>query len=292
MRLSHPERLVFPKEQIAKRELAEYYEAVGALHFRHYANRPASFVRCPDGVPGKCFFQKHGSAAFPAKVSTVDIVRSGGETDAFLALTRRESLVGAVQGGAIEIHLWGARIDRIEKPDRIVFDLDPDEDLDFSAIREAAFGVRAVLKEVGLASFAMLTGGKGIHVIAPIARTQELPEVKAFCRGTAETLARATPSHFTAAASKARRRNKIFIDWMRNQRGATAIAPFAVRARENAPVAAPVSWRELKSAESAAHFDMRSMRKRLSRKSDPWPDYFDTRQSISKKAYDRLARNN
>lgn len=156
--------------------------------------------------------------------------------------------------GTIEFHGWGARVEDVEKADRLVFDLDPDEGLDFEAVRRAAFQFRDILQDIGLASFPMLTGGKGVHVIAPLTPRAEWPEVKDFARRLAQAVAQNDPDNFTAALSKAQRKGRIFVDYLRNQRGATAVMPYSARAREQAPVAAPISWKEMATIDKASHF--------------------------------------
>src|SRR5690606_17427383 len=173
------------------------------------------------------------------------------------------------QMGTLEFHIWGSRIDRLEVPDRIVFDLDPDEGLDFIDVRTAAFDVRERLEAFGLKTVPMLTGGKGIHVIAPLERRAEWPEVKRFARGFAFAAAQEEPDRYVAQAAKAKRKGRIFLDYLRNERGATAIAPYSTRARKGAPVATPVSWDELAKAEAANIFHLADMAARLE-KPDPW----------------------
>jgi bifunctional non-homologous end joining protein LigD len=183
--------------------------------------------------------------------------------------------------GTLEFHIWGSRIDRLEQPDRLVFDLDPDEGLDFAAVRDAAFDIRDRLEGLGLATVPMVTGGKGIHVIAPIARRAEWPEVKAFARGFAQKVAEDAPERYVANMAKAKRKGKIFVDYLRNERGSTAIAPYSTRARKGAPVATPVSWKELALLKAANVFGIADMPARLDA-ADPWADSTAWRQSITK----------
>lgn len=289
VRFTHPRREMYAGEAILKKDVAEHYARVAPMFLRFSDDRPVSLVRCPDGTGAKCFFQKHQSQGAPAALSTVEIEEKGGGKEQYLRIDGEDSLIAAVQMSAVEFHIWGSRADRVEKPDRIVFDLDPDEGLPFAKVKEAAYAVREALAEIGLETFPLLTGGKGIHVIAPIARLRPWPEVKAFCRSVATLFARSAPTVFLAEASKARRRGKIFVDWMRNQRGATAIAPYSLRARAGAPVAAPVSWKELKSFDDAKAFTIKTIGKRVKRAGfDPWPGYDDLKQSIRKSAFDRM----
>jgi bifunctional non-homologous end joining protein LigD len=192
-----------------------------------------------------------------------------------------DGLVSLVQLGALEIHPWGAHADRLERPDRIVLDLDPGPGIVWKQVVEAARGLRAVLEDRGLRSFVKTTGGKGLHRVLPIERRTTWDELKEFARGIADGLVRAEPRLFIATASKARRTKRIFIDWLRNARGATAIAPYSTRARAGAPVAAPLDWDELRAVPSADAFDVRAMRERVAGP-DPWADFFKVRQSLGK----------
>ncbi len=289
VRLTHPAREMFPGSGITKKHVAEHYVLCGARFLEHASGRPVSLIRCPEGAGEKCFFQKHGAAAAPKGLSTAKIAEKGGKAGDYLVIDDEASVISAVQISAIEFHLWGSKIDRIEKPDRLVFDLDPDESLPFRAVRDAALAIREALRELSLESFPLLTGGKGVHVVAPLRRTREWPEVKEFSRCVAMSFAKTAPTIFVAAASKARRTGRIFIDWMRNQRGATAIAPYSLRARDGAPVAAPISWNELKTIESGHAFTIATIGKRLDRASlDPWPGYAAINQSIRKDDYERV----
>ena len=208
---------------------------------------------------------------------------SDGTPASYLALNTPEALVSASQIGALEFHIWGSRTDMLEKPDRFVIDLDPDEGLNFDAVKAAAFEVRDVLESAGLASFAMLTGGKGIHVVAPLERRRDWEDIKSAARGLAYRMAEADPERYVAEMSKARRKGKIFIDWLRNERGSTAICPYSLRARPGAPIATPIRWDELSRLDNANTYTLSNIRQRLSQlKADPWEGYESVRQSISK----------
>lgn len=282
IRLTHPDRIMFPGQGATKRAIAEYYAETAERILPFLAGRPLSLVRCPAGRTGECFFQKHHTASTPEHIDTVKIEEKNGKKSPYLTIDSAEGLIAAAQIGALELHIWGARIDRIERPERIVFDLDPDAALDFTDVRTAAREVREVLAATGLESFALLTGGKGVHVIAPIERRRTWDEVKAFAKGLAENLARAAPERYVASASKKRRRRKIFVDWLRNERGATAISPYSLRSRPGAPVATPVTWSELSRLDNAATYSLDNIETRLARlRADPWPDYFRIRQSLT-----------
>jgi bifunctional non-homologous end joining protein LigD len=248
------ERVIYPESNITKGQLADYYAGVAGIMLPWLGSRPISLVRCPQGRAKKCFFQKHDAGSFGDKVHHLGIIEKGGHEEPYLYVDDAEGLMTCVQMGTIEFHGWGARIEDIEKADRLVFDLDPDEKLDFEAVRTAAFQFRDILKSIGLETFPMVTGGKGVHVIAPLTPKAEWPEVKNFAYHLAQTVAHNDPGHFTTALPKAQRKGRIFVDYLRNQRGATVIAPYSARARVGAPIAAPLSWTEMKTIEAPSHF--------------------------------------
>ncbi|MCW1432202.1 DNA ligase D [Novosphingobium sp. JCM 18896] len=254
IKISNRDRVIFPESQITKGELADYYAAVAPIMLPWLGSRPMSLVRCPQGRAKKCFFQKHDAGSFGEAVRQVGIAEKDGHEEPYLYVDTPEGLLTCVQMGTIEFHGWGARIEDVEKADRLVFDLDPDEGLDFENVRSAAFQFRDILKSIGLETFPMITGGKGVHVIAPLVPEAEWPEVKDFAHRLAQAVAQADPAHFTAALPKSQRKGRIFVDYLRNQRGATAVMPYSARAREGAPVAAPISWKEMKTIDAPSHF--------------------------------------
>jgi len=243
--ITHPDRVMFPEIGITKRELIDYYEGVAAAMLPHVARRPLSLVRCPQGRGKECFFQKHDRGVFPAGVKRTEIAEADAGRRPYLYVEDVQGLVALLQMGTLEIHVWGSRLDRLECPDRLVIDLDPDVGLGFADVRRAAVEVRGHLAALGLESFPMVTGGKGLHVVAPLAPERDWAAVKDFARRFAEALAADRPDRYTAKLSKAHRRGRIFVDWLRNQRGATAIAPFSTRARPCAPIAVPIGWTQL-----------------------------------------------
>lgn len=290
IRISHPDRIVYEDQGATKREIAEYLAEIAPRMLAHIKDHPVSLVRCPSGAGGKCFFQKHHTDSIPDEIGATTIKEKDGDTASYLVLNTPEALVAAAQIGALELHIWGSRTDQLEKPDRLVIDLDPDEGLGFSDVKDAAMEVRDVLGAAGLQSFPLLTGGKGIHVVAPLERRQGWDEVKGAARGLAKKLAEAAPDTYVAEASKAKRKGRIFIDWLRNERGATAICPYSPRARPGAPIATPVRWDELSGISSGHDYTLGSIRRRLSSlKSDPWDGYGTLRQSISRSVLDLLA---
>jgi bifunctional non-homologous end joining protein LigD len=257
VRISNPDRIVFPDSDVTKGELADYYRAVGPLMAVWTADRPISLVRCPQGRAKKCFFQKHDSGSFGAHVRHIPIVEKNGKTEDYLYVADVAGLLTCVQMGTIEFHGWGSRVDDVERPDRLVFDLDPDEGLGFDEVKRAARDLKRHLADMGLVTFPLLTGGKGLHVVVPLTPQAAWPEVKDFALRFSVALATAEPERFTANLAKASRKGRIFLDYLRNQRGATAIMPYSARAREGAPVSAPINWDELDETEGGARFTVR-----------------------------------
>ncbi len=279
--LSHPDKVLYKGQQVTKADLAAHYERVATRMLPLVKGRLVSLVRCPDGRGKPCFFQKHEHKGFPEAIRRMAIEESGGGTDSYLYVDDLAGLIAGVQMGTLEFHIWGSRVDKLETPDRLVFDLDPDEGLDFSEVKTAAREVRDRLADIGLSSVPLLTGGKGIHVIAPLQRRADWAAVKAFARDFAKAMADDDPTRYVATASKAKRKGRIFIDYLRNERGSTAIAPYSTRAREGAPIATPVSWSELEGIEAANVFKIGDMPKRLAA-ADPWAESARWRQSLTR----------
>ena len=286
VRISHADRVVFPEAGLTKGDVARWYGLAADRLLAFAADRPASLVRCPDGIAGDCFFQKH-AGQLPDAIETIAITEKDGKKADYIVISDRKSLIAAAQMGMIEIHAWGARRDRIEQPDRMVLDLDPDASIGFDAVKQAAGDIRDLLREVGLTSFPLLTGGKGVHVIVPLERRQSWDELGDVARGVARSLEAAASDKYVSSAPKEKRRNRIFIDWLRNRRGATSVVPYSVRARKGAPVAMPVSWEELAQIGAANAFRIGNAEARLT--ADPWPDYSGVRQSLTRAIIDRFA---
>jgi bifunctional non-homologous end joining protein LigD len=276
VRVTHPDKVLYPGRNITKRDLIAHYVEVADRMLPHIANRPVSLVRCPDGEGGECFFQKHASKGFPSEFRAVPIRESAGKRD-YLYIEDLQGLVAAVQMGALELHLWGVHAGDIERPDRMVFDLDPDEDVPFAAVTKAAKELRARLKALKLESFAMATGGKGVHVVLPLARGHSWDQHRDFAEAIARLMAEEEPDRFVASMSKAKRKGRIFIDYLRNTRGATAIAPYSSRARNGAPFAVPVSWQSLAQLRNANPFQIGSVPR-----GDPWKGYAKLKQRLPK----------
>jgi len=281
-KISHPERLIWPGLGIKKIALARYVEEVGDWLLPHVRNRPLSLVRCPDGVGAECFYQRHLTmAASPGSLQTVKRARSS--KGAYIYAASLDALVSAVQNGAVEFHTWGASVPDIRHPDRITMDLDPDEALPWKALVEATRLTRTLLEGLGLKSFLKTTGGKGLHVVAPIQPALEWDAVKAFTQRIAQTLVKARPDLFTAKIAKARRPNKVFADYLRNSETASAVAAFSPRARPNAGVSMPLAWDELDPKDDLrSRFTVLTVPARLaSLKKDPWAEYWKARQAIT-----------
>ncbi|WP_324740368.1 DNA ligase D [Tsuneonella sp. CC-YZS046] len=263
--ISSRERVIFPESGQTKGDLADYYAAIAPLMLPFAARRPISLVRCPQGRAKKCFFQKHDSGSFGPHVHHVPITEKDGGTEDYIYIEDAAGILACVQMGTIEFHAWGSRSDDVEAPDRMIFDLDPDVGLDFGDVKQAASDIHTRLTGLGLTSFAMLSGGKGVHVIVPLTRGHDWETHKDFARRFAEAMALAEPDRFTATMSKAKRKGKIFIDWLRNQRGSTAVVPYSARSRNQAPVAVPITWDELKFQKNAHPFSIGDAKELLRR---------------------------
>jgi bifunctional non-homologous end joining protein LigD len=257
LRLTSPERVIFPEDGLTKGDLANYYAAVADLLMIDLRQRPMTLIRCPSGRAKKCFFQKHDSGSMGAHVLHVPITEGDGDVEEYLYVDEALGALEAVQMNTLEFHGWGSRIDPLEMPDRLVFDLDPDEGLGFERVKTAAVRLKDLLADLGLETFPLLSGGKGIHVVAPLDQSRDWVAVKSFAERFSRAIAEAEPETFTANIRKNQRKGRIFLDWLRNQRGATAVMPYSARAREGAPVAAPVAWDELDRIAGANRFTIR-----------------------------------
>jgi bifunctional non-homologous end joining protein LigD len=288
VKLTNPSKVLYPEQGLTKLDLADYYVCVAEWMLPHVVDRPLALVRCPNGRGKPCFFQKHPGENGPTYLKPVDISRSG--TPEFnLVIKNSAGLIELVQMGVLEIHIWGSRIKNLEKPDRLIFDLDPDPTVEWPKVVTAAREVKLVLEELGLVAFLKTTGGKGLHLVVPVQPRSEWDEAKAFCKAVADLIVRAAPDRFIATMSKAARKGKIFIDYLRNGRGATAIAPYSTRARDGAPVSVPISWDELSSKLHSDQFTVENLSSRLDRlKTDPWADMGQVKQTITKAMFKKL----
>lgn len=274
VRITNPERQLYPESGYTKKDVVEYVHAVSERMLPHIVGRPLTLVRCPEGWQGECFFQKHVTRGIPEGVRTIPIREKEGK-EPYLIIDDLEGLLGIVNMGALELHVWGSREDKVEQPDQIVMDLDPDPAVPWPELAHAAREVRARLADLGLSSFVKTTGGKGLHVVAPFRRRAEWDEIKAFTKAIADAMVRDTPRKYVATVSKDKRTGRIFVDYLRNARGATAIAPWSTRRRAAAPVAVPLAWNELDAPKPPA-FTIENAPERL-RKKDPWSDFEKTR---------------
>jgi bifunctional non-homologous end joining protein LigD len=262
--ITHPGRVISDTGHITKGELAEYYAAVAFLILPQIARHPLSLLRCPSGVDKQCFFQRNPGKGLGADVRPFEF-RNKGKTYEYLYIEDEKGLLEVVQMGAVELHPWGASVDSIDNPDRMIFDLDPAPDVPFEALKRAAQGLRQRLRRKGLESSLKCSGGKGLHVTVPLAAKDSWATVKRFAAGVADEMEAEAPEAYVATMSKAKRTGRIFIDYFRNDYTATAIADYAVRARPGAPVALPIDWKELKDLKSANQFTMKDVLTRLKR---------------------------
>ncbi len=283
VRISHPDKVVDEESGLTKFALAEYYAGIAEWIVPHLADRPVSFVRCPEGTGHQCFYQRHLAAGMPTDIHAVH-PRKHGEEETYLAVSDINGLLSLVQFGALEIHPWGAPASDVDHPDRLIFDLDPDPSVGWATVVETAFEIRDRLKKAKLESFVKTTGGKGLHVVAPLDGSRDWDVVKPFAKKFAETFAEQDPNHFIAVMSKKDRKGKIFIDYLRNDRSSTAVAPYSTRARAGAPVATPLSWKELSADTDPHSFTTASVSQRLrGLKADPWKGFFQIRQAVTGK---------
>ena len=284
VRITHPGKIVDEQSRATKQQVAEYYFAIAEHMLPHIADRPLSVVRCPNGIGSPCFFQKHVSTALPAGVNNVSIPnRKTGKPEDFLTIKTVEGLVGLAQLGVLEIHPWGSKNNSFEKADRIIFDLDPDESISWSTLASAAAELRERLKQLKLTTFLKSTGGKGLHVVAPIQPEFEWPMVKQFAHAVVLQMEKANPKLYLTTMSKSARSNKIYLDYLRNNRESPAVAPFSTRARPGIPVALPLDWKELSSTSRPKFFvpNFDSWKSRLRR--DPWRPMLQSKQRLELK---------
>ena len=289
IQLSNPGRILYPDQGCTKRDLASYYMEAAEWILPYLIDRPLTLVRCPQGRSEKCFYQKHFRDSFNDSVQGIDVEEEGGDVETYVSIKDEAGLISLVQMGVLEIHPWGARADRLDRPDRIVFDLDPHESVSWKSVVEAAQLLRELLQMLGLSSFVRTTGGKGLHVVVPLVRRSPWDEAKQFARDVADAMVRHDSRRYIATASKAKRTNKIFVDYLRNSRGATAIASYSTRARPGATVATPLTWDELASGVQPSEFNIETVAKRLAQQRQaPWQEISKLRQSITKDAKEEI----
>lgn len=272
IKLSHPDKLLWPQEKVSKQRLLDHYALVWPRMHQFVVNRPLSLVRAPDGVDGQRFFQKHASAGMHEKIARMKDPTDGEE---ILLIRDFDGVAALVQLGVVEIHIWGCTIDELDKPDQIIFDLDPDEGVDVKAVRAAALEIHGRLDALSLPNFVKTSGGKGYHVVVPLKPSADWDEAKDFAHDFARALEQAAPDRYTATLSKKARTGKIFVDYLRNGRGSTTVAPYSSRAKKGATVSMPATWTEIEAglAPNAFPIGDKTTLKQLA-KADPWVDFF------------------
>ncbi|WP_448100404.1 non-homologous end-joining DNA ligase [Luteibacter jiangsuensis] len=279
--ITHPERPVFGEGGPSKGEVAAYYEAAGHWMLPELRGRPLSLVRCPQGAMGPCFFQKHHADTLGEHVRSVTLEEKDGSAAEYIYVDDVRGVLELVQMNTLEFHPWGSRVDDPDKPDRMIFDLDPAKGVEWKAVVAGARMIRERLSASGLESFVRTSGGKGLHVVAPIRRGPSWEKVKAFCEGVADALVAEKPALYIAEASKAKREGLIFIDWLRNTRGATSVTGWSLRARPGAPVAMPLRWEEIARLKTGGAFDMKKALKRAKTlEADPWEGIARLKQAL------------
>jgi bifunctional non-homologous end joining protein LigD len=283
-RISHGDRVMFPEAGVTKADVARHYLAVAERMMPHLEGRPVSFVRAPEGLAGETFFQRHLLPGMKKGLARVPAPE--GDKQGYMRICNLDGLVTAAQFGVIEIHGWGTVLPDLDRPDRLVFDFDPDEGLGFEDVKTAATEMRDLLQAVGLASYPMASGGKGLHLVVPLDGSQTWDEIGDFTAGVARGLARFAPDRYVAVMAKKRRTGKIFIDWLRNRRSATAVLPWSLRARPKATVAVPLAWDEVPGLASAGAWTVSDITDRT----DPWTDFWTRKQRIDPAALNYLQR--
>lgn len=278
--LTHPDKVMYPGTEVTKATLAAYYAAVAEQMLPHIQDCPLSLVRDTNGSLEQTFFQKHKLPGMPKAIRDGQLEKMSGKESRILWVSDLAGLVAGVQMNVLEFHVWGSRRHKPNLPHRMIFDIDPDEGLGFDDVRHAAFDIRGILEALGLQSWPLLSGGKGIHVVVPLVPKANWDEVKNFCQKLAELLARTDPARFVANMSKAKRKGRMFIDYLRNGQGATAICPWSTRARTGATCAVPVAWDELPNLRAANSFDVFAAAGRA-QLPDPWEGYFEVGQTLT-----------
>ncbi|MDB5649310.1 MAG: ligD, partial [Hyphomicrobiales bacterium] len=277
VRLTHPDRVLWPEAGITKEALADYYTMVWPRIEKHIAARPLALVRCPTGI-GHCFFQKHTWDGMSGEIKEVSDPH---DKEKLVSVSSLSGLLGLVQASVLEIHPWGTKADDLDRPDQLTIDLDPGDNVAWADLVSGAREVRDRLARSGLKSFAKTTGGKGLHVVVPLVPSADWDSAKAFCRQLAEAMAADSPQRYVATMTKAARSGRIYVDYLRNGRGATAVAAYSTRARPECGVSTPVTFEELDVLRSGDHFTLSNLARRLEFLSeDPWADFFKVKQKL------------
>ncbi len=282
VKLTHPDRVLWPRAGFTKQVLADYYALAWPFMAPHVVSRPLALLRCPAGISQGCFFQKHQLEGAEGHIVSKQDPHDG---KSLVGINDLDGLIALVQASVLEIHPWAAKFDDLEAPDRLIFDLDPGEGIQWADLVRAARDVRARLADDGLESFVKTSGGKGLHVVAPIAPRSSWEDAKAYCRDVARALAAAAPDRLTATFAKRERGGRIYVDYLRNARGATAIAAYSTRARPEAGVSTPLEWSELESIQSGDHFRLGNIARRLQNlRADPWRRMAEAKRALPAKS--------
>lgn len=279
--LTHPERVLWEDQGLTKQELAEFYAGIADWLLPHLVNRPLTLIRCPSGAQKKCFVQRHSWAGMNPAIHSTMVPDTSGKMEV-LTVSDIQGVIALVQSGVLELHVWGATLESLEKPDRLIFDLDPGEGIEWAQIVEGALAIRERLKAQGLESFVKTTGGKGLHVTVPLKPEAPWKDALSFTRSMAEAMAKDEPDRYTTTSVKDQRKGKIFIDYLRNNREASAVAPYSTRSRPGAPVATPLAWEELTPSLKPGSFNVESIKTRLSSVKDPWAEITQIDQRLPK----------
>jgi bifunctional non-homologous end joining protein LigD len=279
VRITHPDRIVYPGTKITKLALAQFYERIAPWILPHLTGRPLTLVRCPEGLAKPCFYMKHSNVWALPELRRVKIQEKT-KVGEYLIADTVPAVISLIQMGILEIHTWNTCVDHVETPDRIVFDIDPGEKVPWTQVVEAARLVRRLLRGVGLQCFPKTTGGNGLHVVVPLTPHSDWRTCLEFSRAVASTIEQYDPTRYTTAFAKAGRERKILIDYLRNNRTNTSVSAYSTRAKEGAPVSMPLRWQELTTALRPSRITVLTLESMLKRKKDPWADYWKTRQRL------------
>lgn len=283
LNLTNPNKILYSEDKITKEDIANYYNFISKLMLPYIKNRPLTLVRCPSSYTS-CFYQKHITGTLPEALHTI-LIKEKNSKGEYIYLENRSGLLELSQLDVLEIHPWGAQIKNVEKPNMIIFDLDPSPEVEWKKVVEGAKLIKKYLLKFKLKSFVKTTGGKGLHIVVPIKAEYNWDEVKDFARKFVSLIEQKNPDQYISKISKVQRKGKIFIDYLRNQKGATAVAPYSTRARLHAPVSTPIAWNELTNQFEDTFFTIKTLPLRLQKlKKDPWADFFKTKQSLNLKS--------
>jgi bifunctional non-homologous end joining protein LigD len=289
VRISHPDRAIYPDLRVTKIDLARFYEAIGGWIVPHVQGRPLTLVHCPNGLLDECRYLRHGKQWGPSALRRVNI-REKTKVGEYLVADDLAGVIALIQMGIVEIHTWNSTADDVERPNRIIWDLDPGPEVAFGEVVKAARTVREMLTVLKLESWVKTTGGRGVHVVVPMAPSRDWSECLEFSRAVAEALERNDARRFTTAFAKAGRESKILIDYLRNNRTNTSVCAYSTRARADGAVSWPLRWEELSSRLNPQAFTVATVRARLARRKDPWADYWKCRQKINDASFRAVSR--